>query len=188
MWKAALFVFVFSFQFLFSSRPIDALEPNNPLSNIRFGVHISDPADLPKAQELVNSSGGDWGYITIVIQDNDRSAEKWQRFFDDARRRHLIPLVRLATHPANTHWEKPMPDQAEEWAAFLNDLNWPTKKRHVIIFNEPNHASEWGGNVNPSEYAEVLKAFFNALKKKSPDFTVLNAGLDAAAPDERPRY
>ncbi|MDP3724698.1 MAG: hypothetical protein Q8R11_03655 [bacterium] len=183
MWKAGLFVFVFVFLFLFSDRPIGALEPNN-----RFGIHVSDPSDLPLAQELVNSSGGDWGYITIVIQDNDRDTQKWQVFFDDARQRHLIPLVRLATHPVYSNWEKPMPDQAEKWATFLDDLNWPTKQRHVIIFNEPNHASEWGGSVNPTEYAEVLKSFRNTLKAASSDFVVLNAGLDAAAPDERPRY
>ena len=71
----------------------------DPLSqpNNRFGIHIIDENDLQDAANLVNSSGGDWGYVKIVIREDDRNLEKWQAIFDRMRKMHLIPLVRLAT-------------------------------------------------------------------------------------------
>ncbi|MFZ5366355.1 MAG: hypothetical protein ACOZBZ_03605 [Patescibacteria group bacterium] len=45
--------------------------PNN-----KFGIHITQAEDLPLAAELVNSSSGDWGYVTVVIQEDDRNQEK----------------------------------------------------------------------------------------------------------------
>ncbi len=83
----------------------------------------------------------------------------------------------------NGVWVKPEKNQAEEWAAFLDQLNWPIKNRYIILFNEPNHAKEWGGTINPAEYAEIASLFIKTLKKTSPDFFVLNAGFDLAAPN-----
>ena len=38
----------------------------NPLAvpNNRYGIHIVDTNDIPQLPALVNSSGGDWGYVT----------------------------------------------------------------------------------------------------------------------------
>src|SRR5687768_14613965 len=78
--------------------------PNNP-----FGIHLLAPIpeETKDAKTLVNSSGGDWGYVTVLIESKDRDKAKWQGYFDDLRRSHLIPLVRLATKPDGSFWEKP---------------------------------------------------------------------------------
>ena len=155
----------------------------NPLEvpNNFFGIHIVNESDLEKARDLVNSSGGDWGYITLVIREDERDISRWQGVFDKMRQMHLVPIVRIATVNENGGWQKPNPGGIDNWVSFLNSLNWVIKNRYVIIGNEPNHAKEWGGQVNPGEYGTYLVEFSQKLKQKSPDFFVLPAGLDASA-------
>jgi hypothetical protein len=151
----------------------------------KFGIHILEPSDLKRASELVNSTGGDWGWVTVVIREDDRDRDKWQAFFDQCRQEHLIPIVRIATKIEGSGWAKPRAEQAREWADFLASLNWPTKDQYVTVFNEPNHAKEWGGELNPREYSRILAEFIARFKEKNPHFKLLNGGLDLAAPNGR---
>lgn len=155
----------------------------DPLSvpNNRFGIHIVDPNDVADASTLVNSAAGDWGYVTLVIQEDDRDLGKWQRVMNQMRSLHLIPIVRLATHIDGDAWTKPYTDAADDWARFLDSLNWPIENRYIIIFNEPNHANEWGRSIDPEGYAHTLLSFARTLKKQSEDFFILPAGLDVSA-------
>ncbi|MFH1536083.1 MAG: hypothetical protein ABIC96_03370, partial [Patescibacteria group bacterium] len=158
--------------------------PNN-----KFGIHIiqATPDESSPAAQLVNTNG-DWGYITVLVESKDRKHDKWQEFFNDLRRRHLIPLVRLATKPQGNFWKRPYEGEEQAWADFLDSLNWPTKNRYVIIYNEPNHATEWGNQVDAISYAETLDKTIAALKNKNQDFFILNAGLDASAPSKPPFF
>lgn len=163
--------------------PAKAVTSPLAVPNNRFGIHILEQKDINDAASLVNSNGGDWGYVTLVIQDNDRDKDKWQNIFDELREKHLIPIVRLATHGVGETWVKPVVGEAPAWASFLDSLNWVIQNRYVVIFNEPNHAYEWGGSLSPLEYAGVLYAYSKALKEQNPDFFILNAGFDASAPN-----
>src|SRR3989344_543595 len=176
--RAALVLFLF----LLATAQVRAIYDPLSVPNNKYGIHIADPQDIPDAAFLVNSNG-DWGYVTLVIQDNDRNTDKWQRIFNQMRRLHVIPLVRLATRPEGNTWKKPQPEDIRDWKTFLNSLNWPTENRYVILFNEPNHAAEWGNAINPEEYADILASFAKELKATSPDFFILPAGLDASAPN-----
>lgn len=152
------------------------------LANNKIGIHVLEPQDLIKAAHLVNSSGGDWGYVTFVIREDDFNRDKWQSFFNECRRLHLIPIVRLATRMmTGGFWAKPEIEELEKWPQFLNSLNWPIKQQIVVIFNEPNHSQEWGGEINPQEYALVLDRLINLFKQVNPNFFILGAGLDQAA-------
>jgi hypothetical protein len=170
-----------------STKTVMALDQNH---NNKFGIHLAQPdgEDLKKASELVNSNGGKWGYVTLVIQDNDRDKGKWEGIFDQLRELHLIPIIRLATHPEGGNWARPNKVDADGWASFLESLNWVVKERYVVLFNETNHGTEWGGWVDSGSYAEVAKEFAKSLKDKSPDFKVMLAGFDASAPQASPRY
>ncbi len=172
--------------FLFAAIGVFAQER----ANNKFGIHLARPneADIKAAAELVNSSGGDWGYVTLVMQDNEMDKEYWQNVFDLLRRYHLIPIIRLATHPSGNKWIRPKQEEAKKWVEFLDSLNWVVKKRYVVLFNEPNHGSEWGGRVDPEDYARVSLAFAKALKEKNSNFFVMLAGFDASAPQRPPYY
>lgn len=157
-------------------------------SNNIYGIHLAQPdfKALEEARNLVNSTGGDWGYVTLVIQENDRSKEKWQAVFDKMRELHLIPIIRLATSPLGENWRRPEVSDAKDWVEFLDSLNWVIKERYIVLFNEPNHGSEWGGEVDEKSYFEVVLAFSKALKEKNKDFFVMMAGFDASAPSWPP--
>jgi hypothetical protein len=141
--------------------------------------------EFSNVKELVNSNGGDWGYVTLIIQENDRNQEKWQDIFDHLRQNHLIPIIRLATQPEGENWRRPEKKDAQDWVNFLDSLNWVVKNRYIILFNEPNHGSEWGGEVDEKSYAEVSLEFAKQLKEKNPDFFIMLAGFDASAPSWR---
>ncbi len=169
--------------------PINVLaQEGNP--NNKFGIHLAQPhdEDLDRADELVNSSGGEWGYITLVIQENDRDVNKWQGIMDKLRERKLIPIIRLATQPENSNWRRPSKEEAKDWVSFLNKLNWVVENRYIILFNEPNHATEWGGEVDSVSFAQVNESFAKALKESEGDYIVMMGGLDLAAPSSRPNY
>ncbi len=174
--------------FLFFANNVLAYSPQTP--NNKFGIHLAQPhlEDLEKANELVNSNGGDWGYVTLVIQENDRDKGKWQEIFDKMRELHLIPIIRLATIAQGNQWRRPQKEDAESWVEFLNSLHWVIKDRFIILFNEPNHGVEWGGRVDAKNYADVALEFAKKLKEKNSDFFVMLAGLDASAPDSLPLF
>lgn len=190
LFRFLIFNLFLALTFLFLPQSVQAI--TNPLDvpNNKFGIHIigASADEASPAAALANSSGGDWGYVTVLIESKNRSREHWQKFFDDLRRRHLIPLVRLATEPEGNNWKIPSEGEEIAWADFLDNLIWPTKNRYVVIYNEPNHGTEWGGKVEAKSYAQVLNKTIIALKNKSPDFFVLNAGLDASAPQKFPQY
>lgn len=171
---------IFVLIFLFPKETLAIEDPLMSPNNI-FGIHILNESELNDAANLVNSSGGDWGYVTIVIQKGERDTLRWQKAFDEARRLHLIPIVRIASAQQNSGWEKLNLDEIDGWVSFLNSLNWVVKNRYLVVGNEPNHAKEWGGDVNPKEYAFYLKIFSEKLKEKSSDFFILPAGLDFSA-------
>lgn len=189
IFSVSLLLFFFLFTTAYTPNPTYAIV--NPLAvpNNKFGIHIiqATPDESSPAASLVNTNG-DWGYITVLIESKDRNHNKWQEFFNDLRRRHLIPIVRLATQPEGDYWKRPYEGEEIAWADFLDALNWPTKNRYVIIYNEPNHSTEWGNRVDAANYAETLDKTITALKNKNQDFFVLNAGLDASAPEKLPAY
>lgn len=178
---AVCFVLLF-----FVSFHSNAFAIENPLvkPNNKFGIHILFPAEVGQAAQLVNSNGGDWGYVVIPIQAGDRDLVKWQAFMDSCKKNHVIPIIRVATEGDyfNTKvWRVPDASDILDFANFLNSLNWPVKNRYVIIFNEVNRADEFGGIVDPAGYAQLLSYAATVFKSKNQDFFVISAGMDNAA-------
>lgn len=166
--------------------PIKAHAVYDPLSvpNNKIGIHILFPGEITKAHELVNSNNGDWGYITIPIQAGDKDIDKWQGFMDNCRELHLIPIVRLATEDNyfdKSTWRMPKDSDVLDFANFLNSLNWPTKNRYIVVFNEVNRADEWEGQTDPASYAQLLSYATSVFKSDSKDYFIISAGLDNAA-------
>ncbi len=165
----------------------------NPLGtpNNKIGIHILFTTELDEAARLVNGNNGDWGYVLIPIQSGDKDLKKWQDFMNKAKEKHLIPIIRLATEGDyfNTHvWRRPDETDILDFANFLNSLEWPTKNRYIIVFNEVNRGDEWGGSANPSEYAQILSYAVTVFKSINPDFFLISSGMDNAAPNQGSTY
>jgi len=117
--------------------------------------------------------------MVLVIKKDERDTKRWQVFLDQARKNHLIPIIRLATvFDKNGYWTRPDVHDANDWANFLSKLYFPTKNRYVQIYNEVNVSGEWGGKVDAADYAQELSKTIDVLKSKSSDFFILNAPLD----------
>jgi hypothetical protein len=179
-----LFTLVFLCLFFAFPKLSFAIENPKNIPNNKLGVHILFVSELSDAARLVNTNGGDWGYVTIPIQARDRDLEKWQKFMDDAKKFHLIPIIRLATESyyfETSVWRKPTGEDVIDFANFLNSLNWPVKNRYVVVFNEVNRGDEWQGTPNPREYAKILDYSVEVFKARSDDFFIISAGLDNSA-------
>lgn len=177
--------------FVFSTTPSYAIEDPFSKPNNKIGIHILFTTELQDAANLINTNGGDWGYVTIPIQSTDRDLKKWQEFMYLCKKHHVIPLIRLSTtnDPDNTAiWKKPELNDIIESANFLNQLDWPTKNRYVIIYNEVNRGDEWGGTVDPAEYANILSFAVTVFKSKNPDYFIISSGMDNAAPAQGTKY
>ena len=181
MHKRLFIFFVSSLFLLFSVKTSLAIVDPTSASNNKFGIHIFSEKDLENAKSLVNSNGGDWGYVTLVITEAERDHGRFQSVFDQMRRLHLIPIVRLATKASGNTWDAPQEAEIDKWVDFLNSLNWVTQNRYIVINNEPNHAGEWGGRIDPAGYGSYLEKISQKLKSASSDFFILPAGLDPSS-------
>lgn len=158
----------------------------DPLSvpNNKIGIHLLFPEELPKSKELINGNGGEWGHVIIPIQSGDKDLVKWQKFMDECKNLKITPIIRLATEGDYFNqgtWRKPEPSDLVDFANFLNSLNWPTKNRYIVVFNEVNRADEWGGKADPDSYAKLLSYSVTIFKSKNQDFFIISSGMDNAS-------
>jgi len=145
-----------------------------PIQNNKFGLYVyavNDYADA--AAQLVNTNGGDWGYVLVPYAVYDNDFNKWDGFFRQLKQNHLIPIIQL--------WDKREDKNTAHAAAFLNSLPWPTTTHYVSVYNEPNDALFWNGKVDPVNYAHVLDETINTFKAQSPQFFMLNGAFNASS-------
>lgn len=150
-----------------------------------LGIHILHPSEITDAKTLLSPLPTDeWHYVTIPLSLNDlEKPAEWQHFFTKAKEKKVIPLVRLTTRFENGAWKIPTREETVKLLDFLNTLQWPTDQRHIIVFNEVNHAKEWGGQINPGQYGQVLRFVSTWLDAHQTNYVILPAAMDLAAPN-----
>ncbi len=161
----------------------DSLKIGLPQKNIgyvnnKFGLYVYSTENfLKKADELVNSNGGDWGYVLIPYNVRDYDKNKWIKIFDLLSKKHLIPIIQL--------WDVNLESYEAETksaAKFLNGFPWPIKNRYVSVYNETNDARFWKGVLDPSGYAKDLDFTIDTFKKQDKNFFMLNGAFNMTAP------
>lgn len=148
-------------------------------ADLPFGFHLFDPAELELVSPFKDKM--EVRFVTVPMALADRRKEVWNNFFRQADQLGITPIIRLVTVFADGNWQVPSRKELVEGVKFMNSLDW-SGRRIVVLFNEPNHAAEWGGKVDPEGYADVALFAANWLKTEKPDYLVLPAGLDADAP------
>lgn len=143
----------------------------------KLGVHVFEPEEAEQVAELLPNGG----FVTIPIRLDQLHVDRWQKFFDEADRFQLTPLLRLATKFDGANWTKPTRRDIIAFSQFLSSLDWHSDQLRIIAFNEPNHAAEWGGEVNPDSYGETLTFLINWFRTEPRKYLILSAGLDVAA-------
>ncbi|PIR43074.1 hypothetical protein COV24_04560 [candidate division WWE3 bacterium CG10_big_fil_rev_8_21_14_0_10_32_10] len=147
--------------------------------NNKFGLYIYRVDDFARiASELVNSNGGDWGYVLVPYNVRDYDTTKWNSFFDVLNEYHLIPIIQL--------WDvsKDPNDAIKETkraAEYLNSLNWPIKNRYISVYNEVNDERFWKNGIDPEGYAILLNETIDIFKSYNDSFFILNGAFNASA-------
>lgn len=108
---------------------------------------------------------------------------------DFANRQGITVIARLGMVP---EWARPepealqtvdsylAPDRFDEFGDFVYEFVKHTRGRvrHVIVWNEPNLALEWGFRpVDPAGYTELLKVAYARAKEADPSILVLGGAL-----------
>lgn len=168
----------------------EALASSNLQSGVtltsKLGVHILHSDEVSQVRDVVNLTPEDeiWQYVTVPFTLDDVSKQaQWQQFFQKAAQNRLIPLVRLATRYENGSWQRFTRKDIVDELTFLDQFEWPTDKRHIIIANEVNHAAEWGGSIDSGSYAQTLEFAADWAHTQDHQYIVLPAALDLAAPN-----
>lgn len=147
-----------------------------------LGIHILQIGELSKARELLENGDDKDKFVTVPLTLDDLSKpDQWQGFFDEAHRLKVRPLIRLTTRYSNGAWQVPTRADIIAYSAFLSSLEWHRPELTVILFNEPNHAKEWGGTIDPDGFAHVSYFASSWFATESKDYTILPAALDLAA-------
>lgn len=149
--------------------------------NNKVGIYIyAEIEDFPKmASELVNSNGGDWGYVLIPYNVKDYNSDRWNKLFGNLKKYHLIPIIQLWDIDLND--EKQTDEQIKKSVEFLNTLDWPIKNRYISAYNEPNDKKFWKGNIDPEGYAKILNKTINRFKETNSNFFIMNGAFNASA-------
>lgn len=175
----SLLVFAYLFLVVFSKiNRIDAQEIN------KFGIHILNIHELQDAKKMFFDAGSlnSWHYITVPFTLADlEKANQWQDFFNLAKEARIIPLVRLTTSFEDGAWKIPTRKEVVSMINFLAKLNWPSEQKHIIIFNEVNHAKEWGGKIDPLSYTIIFRFASSWAKATDRNFVILPSAMDLAA-------
>lgn len=157
-----------------------AVQPASAAGQV-LGIHLLHPDEIKQFRQVFPDD--QWRYVTIPLTLNDLQRHKqWQEFFDLAYSQKVTPIVRLATRFDSelNAWQIPSKKDIIDLVTFLSSLDWHQAQRHVIVFNEVNHANEWGGQLDPAAYARTLRFTSNWLKTESKNYLVLPAALDLA--------
>jgi len=153
-----------------------------------LGVHILAPHDLEYALKLLKTEGNQhrWHYVTVPFVYGDlEKYDYWHSFFIDCKKNQVIPIVRLATQMDGDSWAIPNRRQIVQAFDFFNQLPWPTDERLIVVYNEVNHAKEWGGIIDPIGYTQTLEFVANWAHTEVKNYKILPAAMDLAAPNSR---
>lgn len=180
--KSFIALSVFTLAALFSARPVLAAQ--------KFGMHVLRPEEFEQTNTLFSDLRTESDvplYITIPFTlDDVNELERWEKAFAYASKHNIVPIVRLGTRfdAEKNAWKIPDRKDVLDLARALDQLEWPQDhKRYIILFNEPNHAAEWGGTLDPVSFAEITDFALDWFNTEGSDYRVLPAAMDLAAPN-----
>lgn len=147
-----------------------------------LGIHLLSPAELPQAQKLLQTKDNARSFVTLPFTYDDLNHKaRWQSFLNEAHQANIKPLIRLTTRFENGAWVVPTHADIVAYAKFFTSLDWKDEELTIILFNEPNHAGEWGGTIDPEGYVRIADFAADWFKTEGKKYVILPAGLDLAA-------
>jgi hypothetical protein len=152
------------------------------INSQKLGIHILHTGELDKFRQVFPDEQWRFATIPFTLDDLEKYGE-WQAFFDHAYKLRAIPILRLTTRfdPKINAWIIPSRKNIIDMAKFLSRLDWHQNEKFIIVFNEVNHAAEWGGKIDPLLYGSILKFTSDWFHSENYNYRILPAAMDLAA-------
>ncbi|MBN1887121.1 MAG: beta-galactosidase [Thermoflexales bacterium] len=187
----------------FESPPRLLVTPGPPqtvhTSNSLVGVHtrLTDEVETWKIQRslaMVAEMGAPWivEFFPWAYIEPVRGRFTWghaDKIIQHSRAQGLTVIARLGLVPA---WARPdpldqestynylAPDSYADWGDFVHEFaaRYAGQVEHIIIWNEPNLAFEWGLRPpDPAAYTALLQVSYARAKEANPNVVVLAGAL-----------
>ncbi|NCN87717.1 MAG: hypothetical protein GW941_02365 [Candidatus Pacebacteria bacterium] len=170
---------------IFSTIFLSIVNPIQAQINNKAGIHILHTEEIDDAIQLLKiNPETEKAFVTITLSLNDIKRENdWKVFFEKARQYKIIPIVRLVSEFDGRNWTVPTKKNIIDQISFLSQFEWPQDEKHIIVFNEPNHRAEFGGQIDPAQYTRILRFTADWAHTENLNYKVLPAALDLAAPN-----
>ena len=123
-----------------------------------------------RALEGIERGSFDWWFTDHIVEQAETHGLKILFRLDG------LPLPNWVQPPADLS----LPVEPDDFAHFCTALAERDRGRVQAyqIWNEPNLAREWGGQVpDPAGYVQLLRACYVGIKQADPDALVISAGL-----------
>lgn len=167
----------------------------NPLAGVHtLFVNEVEEWKIQRGLAMIREMGAPWvvEFLPWAYMEPRKGQYDWrsaERIMQHANRQGIQLIARLGFVP---DWARLDPnaqpttftyldrdryaDFAEFAAAFA--AHFRGQVRHIIVWNEPNLASEWGMRpVDPAGYVEMLRVVYPAIRQANPDVVVLAGAL-----------
>ncbi len=184
------------------SRPATAAEPRiphtavSPYSANTFLSQEVEPWKREKTVEMLSLAGISWikeGFPWSEIEPSEGSfwdpefqQDSWQKYDEivDLAEEYGIRIIARLDH--TPEWARPEgsgfhtpPSDPAVFGRFVEAFveRYSGRIQYIQIWNEPNLAREWGGEIDPNGYFELLREAYVGAKSADPEVVVLSAPM-----------
>ncbi len=175
-------------------------EPQTVMTrNALAGVHtlfVNEVEEwkIQRGLAMIREMGAPWvvEFLPWAYMEPRKGQYTWEsaeRIIRHANRQGVQLIARLGFVP---EWARPDPNTQPTTFTYLDRDHYADFARfaaafaahfrgrigHIILWNEPNLAGEWGMRaVDPAGYVEMLRVVYPAIKQANPDVVVLAGAL-----------
>ncbi len=159
------------------------LAPPQRGTGVNVALEQYDEPHLITELAQIKQAGFSWirqtfPWAQIEPQQGQFDWAKWDRIVQDSGDLNVIAVLDTAPQWAAVSSLQP-PTSTLQFANFAREvaLRYGDRIDYYQIWDEPNLGDRWRGEVNPVEYAEMLRQARDAIKQVDPTATIVLAGL-----------
>ena len=161
----------------------EPLAPPQRGAGVNVALEQYDEAQLKAEFAQLKQAGISWirqtfPWAQIEPQQGEFDWAQWDRIVQDSGDLNLIAVLDTAPLWAAASSLQP-PTSTLQFASFARALalRYGDRIDYYQIWDEPNLGDRWRGEVNPMEYAEMLRQARDAIKQVDPTAIIILAGL-----------
>jgi O-antigen ligase len=161
----------------------DPIEPAASGVSVNTALELYDEAQLKHEVAQIKQAGFEWvrqvfPWSQIESDQGHHEWMRWDRVISATRDLNLIAVLDTAPAWAGVTTQQP-PTDTQRFAEFAGAFaqRYGDVVDYYQIWDEPNLGDRWRGEINPIEYAEMLRQARDAILQVDSTATIVLAGL-----------